>query len=264
MWILCVFTGVLLFSADRCPNLGNPVPDIVRVSRSLSWREAAKDVDSLRPMLLEQFRHEDFRGRLVLDLGTGEGRLAFVAASLGARVVGVDLDRVKLMHARAYAGIRDFRNAEFVLGDVEKTPYHEFSRDPIDAVISNLCISPEIVWHSSRALRPGGAFIFAAHHGDHWKETRRGSRFAFFEDSMRDLLEENHFAIEFMGVDTTVAEFEHLREVELFLRDKTVRRWVEDGRWQELADAFARGETHLTLAYLIVKARRTTAPYTVE
>jgi len=166
------------------------MPDVARVSRLLPWREAAKDVDSLRPMLLEQVRHEDLRGRRVLDVGTGEGRLAFVAASVGARVIGVDLDRVKLMHARAYAGIRDFRNTEFVLGDVEKTPYHEFSRDPIEAVISNLCMSPEIIWHSSRALRPGGAFIFAAHHGDHWKETRRGSRFAFYEDSMRDLLEE--------------------------------------------------------------------------
>jgi len=240
------------------------VPDVARVSRSLPWREAAKDVDSLRPMLLDQFRHEDFRGLCVLDLGTGEGRLAFVAASVGARVIGVDLDRMKLMHARAYAGIRDIRTTEFVLGDVEKTPYHEFSRDPIEAVISNLCMSPEIVWHSSRALRPGGTFIFCAHHGDHWKETRRGSRWAFYEDSMRDLLEENRFAIEFIGIDTTVAEFEHLREVELFLRDATVRRWVEDGRWQELADAFAHGETHLTLSYLIVKARRTTAPYKAE
>ena len=124
------------------------MPDVARVSRSLPWREAAKDVDSLRPMLLDQFRHEDFRGLCVLDLGTGEGRLAFVAASVGARVIGVDLDRMKLMHARAYAGIRDIRTTEFVLGDVEKTPYHEFLRDPIDAVISNLCMSSEIVWHS--------------------------------------------------------------------------------------------------------------------
>src|SRR5439155_1617559 len=83
------------------------------------------------------------------DAGTGEGRLAFVAASAGARVVGVDLDRTKLMHARAYAGIRNIPHVEFVLGDVDKTPYHEFARDAIDAVISNLCMSPEIVWHSS-------------------------------------------------------------------------------------------------------------------
>lgn len=240
------------------------MPDVVRVIRRLPWREAARDADVLRPMLLDQFLHEDFRGRHVLDVGTGEGRLAFVAASVGARVIGVDLDRTNLMQARAYAGIRDIRNVEFVVGDVEKTPYHEFARDPIDAVISNLCMSPEIVWHTSRALRPGGMFVFCAHHGDHWKETRRGSRWAFYEDSMRDLLEENRFAIEFLGVDTTVAEFEHLRDVELFLRDATVRRWVEDGRWQELADSFARGETYLTLSYLIGKARRISAPYTVE
>jgi len=240
------------------------VPDVVRVNRKLPWREAAKDADALRPMLLDQFRHEDFRGRRVLDVGTGEGRLAFVAASVGARVIGVDLDRVKLMNARAYAGIRDIRNAEFVWGDVEKTPYHGFSHDPIDAVISNLCMAPEIVWHASRALRPGGKFIFCAHHGDHWKETRQGSRWAFYEDTMTDLLEENRFAVEFMGVDTTVVEFEHLREVELYLRDSTIRRWMEDGRWQELSDAFARGETHLTLSYLIVKARRVAGTFTVE
>jgi hypothetical protein len=81
---------------------------------------------------------------------------------------------------------------------------------------------------------------------------------------MRDLLDENRFAVEFLGVDTTVAEFEHLREIELFLREATVRRWVEDGRWQELADSFARGEAHLTLSYLIGKARRISAPYKVE
>ncbi len=70
------------------------------------------------------------------------------------------------------------------------------------------------------------------------------------------LLEENRFEIEFMGVDTIVAEFEQLREVELFLRDETVRKWVEDGRWEELSDSFERGEKHLTQSYLIVKARR--------
>jgi len=81
---------------------------------------------------------------------------------------------------------------------------------------------------------------------------------------MRDLLAENRFQVEFLGVDTTAVAFEDLREVELFLRDSTVRRWVEDGRWQELADAFDRGERHLTLSYLIVKARRTAAPYAVD
>src|SRR2546428_4873141 len=164
------------------------VPDVVRLSRTLEWRQAAAEIDALRPMFLDQLRREDLRGQLVLDLGTGEGRLAFEAARLGARVVGVDLDRNRLAHARAYAGIRDVRRAEFVWGDVEKTPYDEFTRDPIDVVVSNLCMSAEIVSHASRTLRPGGAFIFCCHHGDHWRGTRRGSGWGFFRDPRGNLL----------------------------------------------------------------------------
>ncbi len=240
------------------------MPDVIRISRTLHWREAAKSSYELRPMLLDQFRHEDFRGRRVLDVGTGEGRLAFAAANLGARVIGVDIDRSALMHARSYAGIRDIRHADFIWGDVEKSSYGEFSADPFDYVLSNLCMSPSIVWRASRALRPGGKMIFCCHHGDNWRETRRGSRWSFYEDAMADLLDENHFEIEFMGVDTTVATFDELREVELFMRDEVVRKWVEDGRWEELADAFARGEKQLTLSYLIAKAKRLAHGYATE
>jgi len=81
---------------------------------------------------------------------------------------------------------------------------------------------------------------------------------------MRDLLEENRFDVAFIGVDTTVALFDELREAELFLRDSVVRRWVEDGRWEELSDSFARGEKHLTLSYLIVKARKLSSGYEAE
>jgi hypothetical protein len=78
---------------------------------------------------------------------------------------------------------------------------------------------------------------------------------------MTDLLQDNRFEVAFMAVDTTVARFDELREVELFLRDSVVRRWVEDGRWEELSDSFARGEKQLTLSYLVVKARKVAAAY---
>ena len=240
----------------RPPLRDGAVVDVLRITRTLPWGEAARESHGLRPMLLDQFRHEDFRHARVLDIGTGDGRLAFVVAHLGARVIGIDMDRSKLMQARSYAGVRDLRHAEFVWGDVEKSSYHVFSPDPFDFIISNLCMSPEIVFRSSKALRPLGRLIFCCHHADHWKETKRGSRWAFSEDSMADLLQENGFAIEFMGVDTTVATFDRLHEVESYLRAETVRRWMEDGRWEELSDAFDRGERTLTSAYLVVKARR--------
>src|SRR5438046_10236767 len=98
-----------LLSLPRDVERGDSVPDVVRVNRDLPWREAAKDADALRPMLLDQIRHEDFRGRRVVDLGTGEGRLAFVVADLGGRVSGVDPDRRQSMHARAQPGVREPR-----------------------------------------------------------------------------------------------------------------------------------------------------------
>ncbi len=230
--------------------------EVVRQSRRLLWRDAARHAFELRPMLLDQFRHEDFRGKRVLDVGTGEGRLAFIAAGLGAHVIGVDIDRARLQAARAYAGVRDIRRVDFVYGDVEHSPYREFSSEPFDFVTSNLCMSEEIVWRSAHALRRGGTFLFCCHHGDQWKETKRGSRHAFYEDRMEDLLEENGLEVDFLGVDTIVAEFEELYQVEIFLRDETVRKWVEDGRWEELADSFARGQKTLTQSYLVAKARR--------
>lgn len=236
------------------------MPDVVRVTRTLPWREAAKDSFELRPMLLDQFKHEDLRGKWVLDVGTGEGRLAFVAAALGARAVGVDIDHMKLMHARSYAGVKNVRHAQFVWGDVEKDSYRTWAPVPFDYVVSNLCLSPAVVWRGSHALRPGGKMIFCCHEAAHWRETGRGSRWSFQEEAMADLLDENRLAVEFMGVDTTVVEFEDLRAVELYLRDRIVRKWVEDGRWEALADSFAAGTKRLTESYLVVKARRLAHP----
>jgi len=59
-----------------------------------------------------------------------------------------------------------------------------------------------------------------------------------------------------MGIDKTVVTFDELREVELYMRDSVVKKWVSDGRWEALADSFARGDRHLTESYLVVKARR--------
>ena len=238
--------------------------DVLRVSRTLPWRDAARESYGLRPMFTDRFRHEDFRHARVLDVGTGDGRVAFLVAHLGAHVIGVDIDRSKLLQARSYAGVRNLPRAEFVWGDVEAAWYSAFSPDPFDFIVSNLCMSPEIVFRSARALRVGGKLIFCCHHADHWKETKRGSRWSFSEDAMTDLLEENRFAIEFIGVDTITAQFDAIHEVENYLREATVRKWAEDGRWGELSDSFASGHKTLTSAYLVVKARRLTEAGSAE
>jgi SAM-dependent methyltransferase len=52
-------------------------------------------------------RKEDFRGKLVLDVGCGMGRFADVATRWGARVIGIDLSAAAEVAARNLAG-RDF------------------------------------------------------------------------------------------------------------------------------------------------------------
>ena len=100
-------------------------------------------------------------GETVLDLGSGAGFDAFLAASrVGptGRVIGVDMTPEMIAQAQANAANGDYPNVEFRLGDIESMPMESAS---VDLVISNCVLNlvpdkakafSEIV----RVLRPGG------------------------------------------------------------------------------------------------------------
>lgn len=58
------------------------------------------------------------RGRSVLDVGTGDGRLALDIARYARSVVGVDPSAESVDAARRTAAARGVRNAEFRVGSV--------------------------------------------------------------------------------------------------------------------------------------------------
>ena len=58
-----------------------------------------------------------FRGKDVLDIGTGNGRLAFDVARLARRVVGIDPSDESVRSARAKARRLGLGNVEFRVGD---------------------------------------------------------------------------------------------------------------------------------------------------
>ena len=100
-------------------------------------------------------------GEIVLDLGSGGGIDAFLAArQVGPRgkVIGVDMTPDMLAKARANAQRVAASNVEFRLGEIESLPVGDRS---IDVVVSNCVInlSPDktaVFREAFRVLRPGG------------------------------------------------------------------------------------------------------------
>lgn len=100
-------------------------------------------------------------GETVLDLGSGAGFDAFLAASAvgpHGQVIGVDMTPAMVSKARSNAQTGGYPNVEFRLGEIEHLPVADST---VDVIISNCVInlSPDkaAVFHEAfRVLRPGG------------------------------------------------------------------------------------------------------------
>lgn len=103
-------------------------------------------------------------GEVVVDLGSGPGRDALLAARAvgrAGRVIGVDMTPEMVEAARAAAERGAVRNAVFRLGDLEALPLADESAD---LVISNCVLSlvpdkRKALAEAFRVLRPGGRLI---------------------------------------------------------------------------------------------------------
>ncbi len=103
-------------------------------------------------------------GDVVLDLGSGAGMDAFLAAhevGPAGRVIGVDMTPQMVERARENARRVGAANVEFRLGEIERLPVADAE---VDVIISNCVINlspdkPAVFAEAFRVLKPGGRMV---------------------------------------------------------------------------------------------------------
>jgi SAM-dependent methyltransferase len=119
----------------------------------------------LEPLTRQLFRNAGIGpGMRVLDVGSGAGDVAFLAADLvgnTGEVIGMDRSEAALDVARARAKARSLRNVSFQEGD----PVEATFAQPFDAVVGRLVLmyyadSVAALRRLSGHLRPGGVAAF--------------------------------------------------------------------------------------------------------
>ena len=101
------------------------------------------------------------KGDVVLDLGSGAGFDAFLAAKRvgdSGKVIGVDMTEEMIAKAKENAEKYSYKNVEFRLGDIESLPVDDNS---IDIIISNCVINLapnklKVFKEAYRVLKTGG------------------------------------------------------------------------------------------------------------
>jgi ubiquinone/menaquinone biosynthesis C-methylase UbiE len=175
---------------------------------------------------------------VLLDCGTGTGRMLELLAPHADRAVGVDLSTAMLSVARANLDRAGVRNAQLRQGDIYALPVERNSADLaiVHQVLHYLDDPARAVREAARALAPGGRLIvvdFAPHEEEHLRERHAHRRLGFSHEEVAGLLGE-------AGLD--VIERRDLAPARGASHKLTVSIWLAQDR-RIITDTAPRGAT---------------------
>lgn len=130
---------------------------------------------------------------LIVDLGTGTGRILELFADRARRLAGFDVNRDMLAHARARLAASGVRNAQLRLGDIFNLPLENNVADAvvIHQVLHFLEEPGKAVAEAGRLLKPGGRLLivdFAAHKIEAMRADYAHRRLGFERELVEDWL----------------------------------------------------------------------------
>jgi len=143
----------------------NSTPNYALGSTHAEHERLIRQAVQLAPLTERLFREAGVGpGQRVLDIGSGVGDVAMLAAKLvgpSGEVVGVERDTATIARARARVAEAGLRNVTFTQSDVSQIP----GSKPFDAVVGRFILQflpdPLAVLRAlSRLVRPGGILAF--------------------------------------------------------------------------------------------------------
>jgi len=130
---------------------------------------------------------------LLIDLGTGTGRILELFADRARRSVGFDINREMLAHARARLAASGVHNAQLRLGDILGLPLTDGAADAvvIHQVLHFLDEPAKAVAEATRLLKPGGRLLivdFAPHAIEAMRDDYAHRRLGFERSAIEEWL----------------------------------------------------------------------------
>ncbi|QBI52015.1 class I SAM-dependent methyltransferase [Streptomonospora litoralis] len=114
---------------------------------------------------------EELRGARVLELGCGAGQCSrWLRAQGVAQVVGIDVSRRQLQHARRIDEETGLR-VPATQADVQRLPFASGAFDLVCSAFGGLPFVPDAraaLAEAARVLRPGGRLVFSVSHPMRW------------------------------------------------------------------------------------------------
>ena len=139
--------------------------DVLKMRLKATWMDGNYDYFSrfMESSAVEFLDRIDVpKGARLLDVATGSGQLALVAARRGARVTGVDIASNSIAAARGRA-VSEGLDARFEEEDAEALPYADGSFDIVTSIFGAMFAPrPEkVAAELLRVCRPGGTIAMA-------------------------------------------------------------------------------------------------------